>query len=158
MEKFIAYILFIASTMAFAIEGNAQQTKISQRQLLSMVNKVRAEGCNCGGKYYPPAPPITWNNKLEDAAQKHSKYMYQHKKMTHSGPNNNSPGDRIRKVGYNWQLYGENVAMGYEDEESVVRGWLRSAGHCRNIMNPKVKHMGVARVNTYWTQLFANPF
>lgn len=158
MKKLITYILIIIGTAFTFNQSMAQDTKVSNKELLRMVNKIRAKGCNCGGKYYPPAPPVSWDNKLEDAAQKHSWYMYQSKKMTHYGPRNQKPGDRIRKEGYNWQLYGENVAMGYEDEESVIKGWLTSSGHCKNIMNPSVKHMGVARVNSYWTQVFANPF
>ncbi len=157
MKRYITYILIILAGVFLSASAQAQQTKISAKQLLHMVNKIRAEGCNCGNKYYPPAPPVKWDKKLETAAQKHSWYMYQNKDMTHYGPNKNRPGDRIRKEGYQWRLYGENVAHGYDDEESVVKGWLRSSGHCKNIMNPTVKHMGVARVNSYWTQVFANP-
>jgi uncharacterized protein YkwD len=44
--------------------------------------------------------------------------------------------------------------MGYTTEKQVVDAWLKSPGHCKNIMNKNYKEMGVARVGTYWTQTF----
>jgi uncharacterized protein YkwD len=52
------------------------------------------------------------------------------------------------------RTYGENISNGYKTEQSVIEGWIKSAGHCRNIMNPNVKEMGVAREGDYWTQVF----
>lgn len=47
--------------------------------------------------------------------------------------------------------------MGQQNEEEVMKSWLKSPGHCANIMNPDVTEVGVARSGTYWTQLFAAP-
>jgi len=38
----------------------------------------------------------------------------------------------------------------------VIEGWLKSPGHCKNIMSQKYKEMGVARVGNYWTQTFGS--
>ena len=51
--------------------------------------------------------------------------------------------------------YGENIANGYTAERSVVDGWIKSPGHCKNLMNKAYKEMGVAKIGTYWTQEFA---
>lgn len=38
---------------------------------------------------------------------------------------------------------GENVAYGFEDGRSVVnQGWMRSAGHRANILNPRFRLLG----------------
>jgi uncharacterized protein YkwD len=37
----------------------------------------------------------------------------------------------------------------------VIDGWLKSPGHCKNLMDKSYKEMGVAKVGTYWTQEFA---
>jgi len=47
--------------------------------------------------------------------------------------------------------------MGQQNEEEVMKSWLKSPGHCANIMNPNVTEVGVARSGNYWTQLFATP-
>jgi uncharacterized protein YkwD len=36
----------------------------------------------------------------------------------------------------------------------VVDNWLKSPGHCKNIMNKAFKEVGVGRVGDYWTQNF----
>ena len=50
--------------------------------------------------------------------------------------------------------YGENIATGYRTEKEVVKGWIASPGHCKNIMSKLYKEMGVARYGNYWTQEF----
>ena len=55
------------------------------------------------------------------------------------------------------QATSENVAMGQQNEEEVMKSWLSSPGHCANIMNPNVTEVGAAHSGDYWTQLFAAP-
>jgi uncharacterized protein YkwD len=82
--------------------------------------------------------------------------MYTNNYFNHTGLNGSSAGDRIIAAGYAWRSFGENIAKGYSTEQSVMDGWIRSEGHCKNIMNPGFKEMGVARVGTYWTQEFGS--
>ena len=76
------------------------------------------------------------------------------------------------KYGNNgWALWGavgtggskaENIAAGYRSPEAVVSGWMNSAGHRANILNPSFKYMGVGcsysnlGYGIYWTQQFAS--
>lgn len=53
----------------------------------------------------------------------------------------------------------ENIAYGYATAVSVVRAWLRSPGHRRNIELAGWKYMGVGAAksrsgNTFWAQNF----
>lgn len=128
----------------------------SQQKLLDLVNASRSQGCNCGKTYYPPVAALVWNDDLENAAKKHSEYMNRTGKFSHTGENNSNAGERISAEGYQWISYGENIASGYSTEEAVIEGWLRSEGHCRNIMNGKYTEMGVATSGNYWTQIFAS--
>lgn len=131
-------------------------TGSSRQKLLKLVNDARAKGCRCGGRYYKPVPPVKWNNQLERAAKKHSRYMQQRNILSHAGRGGSDAGSRISKEGYNWMSYGENVAAGYPTEEAAIKGWLKSKGHCKNIMSGKFRDMGVARSGTFWTQVFAS--
>jgi uncharacterized protein YkwD len=118
------------------------------------VNEVRQRGCQCGDTYYYPTTPVQWNSKLELAAYNHSRDMYQNNYFSHTGLDGSNPGARIDRAGYHWMAYGENIATGYTTEHQVVDAWIKSPGHCQNIMNKAYTEMGVARVGNYWTQEF----
>ncbi len=41
---------------------------------------------------------------------------------------------------------------------NVIRAWMNSPGHRRNILNPKVTEFGVARApGNYWVLVMARP-
>jgi uncharacterized protein YkwD len=128
---------------------------VNKSQLLQLVNEVRQKGCQCGDTYYYPATKVTWNTQLELAAYNHSSDMYRNKYFSHTAPDGSNGGVRIDRVGYDWMAYGENIGTGYTSEHEVVDAWVKSPGHCKNIMNKAYKEMGVARVGNYWTQEFA---
>ena len=127
---------------------------LNKTLLLQLVNKVRQTGCKCGNTYYYPAPPLSWNNKLESAAYNHSLDMFQHKYFSHVAPDGSKGGARIDAAGYHWMAYAENIGMGYTKEKEVVDAWIKSPEHCKNIMNKTYKEMGAAKVGNYWTQDF----
>ena len=131
---------------------------INKTLLLKLVNDQRAAGCNCGDSgYFAPANPVTWNDKLELAAGDHCSDMYENDFFKHAGSDGSNAGTRITRRGYNWSTWGENIASGYTSEQAVITGWINSPGHCKNIMNPKFKEMGIAKVDKYWTQIFGTP-
>ena len=136
--------------------GSAPTTNVNKSTLLQLVNQVRQSGCTCGTTIMSPVSTVTWNDQLAVAAYKHSNDMYLNNYFSHTALNGASPGDRIIAAGYNWRAYGENIAKGYLNEQSVMDGWLKSEGHCKNIMSPNFKEMGVARVGTYWAQEFGS--
>ncbi|MFJ6606176.1 CAP domain-containing protein [Streptomyces lydicus] len=116
-------------------------------RILELVNNERAKaGCS----------PLALNAKLTKAAQDHSKDMAAHRNMSHTGSDGSDPGARITRAGYNWSAYGENVAYGYSSPESVMKGWMSSPGHKRNILDCSFKELGVglAQPGDYWTQDF----
>ena len=133
--------------------GNTEVT-VNEPLILQLVNQVRQTGCTCGTTIMPPVPVVTWNDFLEVAAYNHAYDMYTNNYFSHTGLNGSTAGDRIRATDYNWRAYGENIAKGFRTEESVMQGWLASEGHCKNIMSPNFREMGVSRVDTYWAQEF----
>lgn len=122
--------------------------------LLKLVNDARKVARNCGDTYMKAVGEVTWNDKLEQSAISHSQDMNTNNFFSHTGSDGSSAGDRIKKMGYNWQTYGENIAMGQTTEQEVINGWLNSPGHCKNIMNGNFKEMGIAKKGSYWTQVF----
>lgn len=125
--------------------------------LLSLVNDVRAKGCQCGDTFMAPAPPIRWNRALERAAYLHSEDMEKNQYFSHNDLQGNTAGVRISRMGYTWQSWGENIALGVLNEKTVVEGFAKSPVHCKVMMNSKLTEMGVAKVGNFWSQEMASP-
>ena len=85
--------------------------------------------------------------------------------FSHTGSNGSTLGDRATAAGYAWSSLGENIAAGQASVAEVVDGWMKSDGHCANLMNAGFRDIGVACVagnanttyRTYWTQDFGTP-
>lgn len=115
-------------------------------QILKHVNEARSLRCLCGDKLFEPTSPLRWNDKLTTAAMDHSAYMARQRVLSHTGQGGSSSGDRVTKAGYSFLMTGENVALGYDNVQMAVFRWLKSAGHCKNIMEPNFQEIGVAYV------------
>jgi uncharacterized protein YkwD len=73
-----------------------------------------------------------------------------------------TPEDRIVAAGYNWQAFGENLAMGYPTAAAAVQSWMQSPGHRANILNATFTEIGAgyatdAAGRTYYVQVFGRP-
>jgi uncharacterized protein YkwD len=106
---------------------------------------------------------LTLEDRLSKAAQKHAEWMAAHQKMSHTGAGGSNHLDRIKDEGYVTRGSGENIAMGYPNEETVMKGWLNSAGHRANILNTSWRHVGFglkvdSRGRSWWAAVFAIPY
>lgn len=152
----ITLIIFLSCISTVPLPANGDHFK---KEFLARINLARQKGCNCGNIFMPPAPPITWNDQLEDAARRHALDMSERSYFSHTSKNGKSASDRIISAGYNYKGYksyavGENIAQGQMSIAEVMAGWLKSEGHCRNLMNPSFKEVGVAEIDHYWVQDF----
>lgn len=134
------------------------------RQVLSLVNAARSKPRTCGRTKFPAVPPLTLSAVLNRAALIHSQDMAKNDFFRHEGSDGSKVGDRTAHVGYRWRAVAENIAIGAETAEVVVKGWLDSPGHCVNIMSADYSEMGIAYVTDpksgpgiYWTQVFGRP-
>ena len=144
-----------------AVDGSADQDGL-EAEVLRLTNKARAKSRKCGGKRMKAVRPVPWSATLAGTANQHSADMATTDYFAHNAPSGESPFDRIRSSGYDYRAAGENIAagLGLSQPAAVVRAWLKSPGHCRNIMSGKFKELGVGRVEgpgqwgVYWTQNF----
>ena len=111
-------------------------------EFLAAVNQARSVNRKCGDTRYGPAPPVSWSGNLAMAAYLHTKEMVRKNILSHTGSDGSSAGQRISRQGYPWMTYGENIAAGDQTVSSVIRGWLESERHCRNLMNPAFTEIG----------------
>jgi uncharacterized protein YkwD len=153
-----------SGTPAYAAAASPRPPQLASLAL-QLVNDVRARGTRCGGRAFGPAPPLVLSGTLGGVAFGHATDMAAHNYFEHEDLAGHSPADRVRAVGYQEKLVGENIAYGPKSVEEVVQGWLDSPGHCQNIMDPRFVEMGIAFANgqslsrhgLYWVQLFAEP-
>jgi uncharacterized protein YkwD len=131
---------------------------------LAAINQRRAAGASCGSRgTFAAAAPLRWSSLLATASAAHSTDMATLNYFSHTSADGRSMSDRVNATGYTWSSLGENIAAGYPGIDSVVEGWMRSEGHCANIMNPDFDEMGLAcvpgasgsRYGQYWTQNLA---
>ncbi|MDB5942929.1 MAG: cysteine-rich secretory family protein [Ramlibacter sp.] len=126
--------------------------------MLQQVNQARASGQVCGTQIMPAVPALAWNDVLFSAAARHSQDMADRNYFSHDTPEGVSFSQRLTAVGYAYSAAGENIAAGQTSVSQVMAGWLASEGHCRNIMQPVFREVGVACVaksgttyGTYWS-------
>ncbi|KAF2071973.1 hypothetical protein CYY_006710 [Polysphondylium violaceum] len=116
---------------------------------LSLVNAERAR---VGLK------PLLLSPCLMASAQVQSNYQSSINTMTHSSPLGGL-FERTRPFGVACNSVAENVAYGYKDDASVMKGWMNSSGHRANILGQfTLFGVAVSKDNNgdlYWTQQFA---
>jgi len=121
----------------------ANATTAQQQEVLQYINQARSKPCQCGSTTYPAVPSLTLNAQLNAASDKHAVDMATYNYFSHTGRDGSRPWDRMTREGYVWRAAGENIAAGYTTPRAVVDGWLKSPGHCANIMSANFKEIGI---------------
>lgn len=107
------------------------------------------------------------NPTLQKAARGHSAEMSQLNYFDHKSPNRERqfPWDRMNLLGVDSNDVGENIFMTDGQPlnaatEMAVRGWINSAHHRENLLNPRFKATGLGLSKhdgrIYFTQVFAS--
>ena len=157
-------VLGLASVVPTSARPAGAQAPTLASRTLELVNEARARGARCGDRSFGPAPPVKLSGTLAGVAFGHAADMAMHNYFEHEDRSGRSPADRVRAVGYQEKLVGENIAYGPKSAEEAVQGWLDSPGHCENIMDPRFAEMGIAyapgqasRRGLFWVQLLVAP-
>ncbi|WP_047381819.1 MULTISPECIES: CAP domain-containing protein [unclassified Cetobacterium] len=141
MKKILGILLLLLTTSLFGFDNDHEA-------ILALVNIERE---NRG------IEPLKLNPTLNTLAKIKSDDMYHNQYFSHNSPIYGSPFDLMKKYNVNYMTAGENIAKGQNTPEFVMKSWMESAGHRKNILNPKFKEMGVSRDefgNNIWTQMF----
>ena len=158
-----ARLVWIVMAAPFAPLAGVSEATAGQR-VLDLVNQARSAPRYCGNRAFNAARPVRWNGSLAEASRLHSEDMARWNYFSHSGRDGSDPGQRVERAGYRYRSTGENIAAGQMKPEDAVAGWIKSPGHCANLMNPAYTEMGAAfainaqsRMGVYWTQDFGAP-
>lgn len=148
----ITVLVMVQATSPSTSQAQDLSPAQTARAVLSLLNKARANGAECGDK----ARLLSWNTKLAESAIKHATDMADGGFLAHTGSDGSSAQDRLERVDYNWIAYGENISHGQDSPQEAVSEWLDSQAHCKNIMNPDFKEIGAAKVGEFWIVIFGS--
>lgn len=87
-------------------------------------------------------PPLRRDPKLDRIADGHTRDMASARFFAHHSPTRGSTHDRMRRAGFPFQRYGENIGRARSSEE-IHTLWLRSPGHRANLLDPGFTHIGL---------------
>jgi len=183
--RFVAFALAVACLLLPAAPASAGDEATIQRTA-ELINNIRARLDACGEEgmlavsaastrfervadatpRIDARPRLQWNPLLAKTAQRHSESMAAEGYFDHVDSQGRTVGARARAAGYRYRVVGENLAAGHRSIEEAIRGWLLSASHCRNLIDPRFTEFGIARVQSrdvkdrygaYWTLVLGMP-
>lgn len=104
---------------------------------------------------------LRWDDRLAEAAQRHSDDMLARGSLGHNGSDGSSPWDRVRDTGYPLAAAAENIASGQAGPAAVMSAWVASDGHRTHIVDCTYTEIGIGVARSggrvYWTQVLATP-
>ncbi|MCK8826959.1 CAP domain-containing protein [Natroniella acetigena] len=106
--------------------------------------------------------PYQHNQQVSQVARRKSEDMRDNNYFSHQSPTYGSPFDMLEQYNVEFRAAGENIAKGQRSPAQVVRSWMDSPGHRRNILSQEFTDIGVGYAQngdgeTYWTQMFIRP-
>ncbi|UOQ45111.1 CAP domain-containing protein [Halobacillus salinarum] len=118
-----------------------------QEQVVQLTNKARKK---------QGLDPLKIDPEVAKVAQKKTDDMAKKNYFSHTSPTYGSPFQMLKQFGVDYRTAAENIAAGQQTPDQVVKGWLNSPGHRKNIMNKNLTHIGVgySEDGSYWSQMF----
>jgi uncharacterized protein YkwD len=101
--------------------------------LLAAVNAARRDA---------GSGPVAADARLDAAAQAHAEDMLARSYYSHRSPEGATPRVRVEATGVTASLVAENIAARHLSVPAVMAGWLASAEHRRNILDPRLGSLG----------------
>lgn len=93
-------------------------------------------------------PPLARDRRIDAAARAHSRDMAARRFHAHESPDGTTPLERMRRAGWPVSRTGaaENIAWGAGGASTpaeIVEGWMNSPAHRANILDPRLRTVGV---------------
>ena len=153
----------LQSTGSGAEDAGPQDMTAEERMMLDQTNAARAVARSCGGVAFGATTPVTWNGYLARSARAHTADMADQNYFGHVAPNGSTLESRDDAAGYSgWTTLGENIVAG-DSVSGFVQRWTESPSHCKTLMDPKFRELGIGYVfkggttyGTYATQEFGS--
>lgn len=150
--KWYKLITTSSTVIAIYLFPQPSMAEADSLALLKLVNIQRALPAACNG-----LPALSANKRLTQLAQRHSQYLSSRKRLSHRGQHGDTLGQRASSTGYQWHHIAENLAHTELGPINVIKLWMQSRPHRKNLCNHRYTEFGAANTNGYWTAVFAKP-
>lgn len=137
----VSHILLVALICAFApvfsfVAFGAETPGVRADSVVIYTNIERhAQG----------VPLLRTSGLLSEVAERKMRDMFARQYFAHDAPTGEDVSDLADAVGYEFLAIGENLAVGdFTSSKHVVRSWMESPGHRKNILAEKYTEIGVA--------------
>lgn len=139
IRKLCELALLVALIGAGVVHANA--SSITPENVLSQINEQRE---------LRGLKPLREDTRLSNAALKKSHDMVEKDYFEHYA-HGLTPWIFIANENYNYLYAGENLAMDFQTSEGMVRAWMSSPAHRKNILNPDYDDIGIGIVKGEFT-------
>ena len=129
---------FVMLVVWLAVSGPLQAQNTQDLSVAAQA-WINAERTKAGLRALEPS------QALSRAAAAHASDLAQAGQFSHSGSDGSSVGQRVRRQGYGFCFVAENIAKGQGSLDEVLRGWMASEGHRRNMLAKPARDFGLVR-------------
>jgi uncharacterized YkwD family protein len=156
MVKRLFLILFICFLVACGVD--AKQVPIDTETEINQLSQLELEIVELTNEERRKhgLDPLEVDLELSEVARIKSRDMAVNNYFSHTSPTYGSPFDMMNEFGVFFFTAGENLAKGQDSAEIVVKDWMQSEGHRKNILDGNFKYIGIGYVDegNHWTQMF----
>lgn len=134
IKKRVVKSLLVVLVGIFLLPTIAYPSSINEENIIKLTNNERTKvGLNI----------VTANQLLAKAAYEKGQAIIEHQSFKHDLDNKRFSA-WIKDAGYDYAYVGENLAIDFVTSEGVIRAWLKSPSHKKNLLNSNFKEIGVA--------------
>ncbi len=162
---YLTIIILLSSTVIYAQNCPTGEERIEstnslfEKEVLRLTNKERKKR---------KLSPLKYDEKLTYAARYHAKDMAKENYFDHDSHDRKNKRlkkscDIFERIGAfaNYNYLAENISAGQQTPDEVVKAWMKSPGHKKNILNKNMTLLGVgfyenkdSEYGIYWVQNF----
>ena len=137
--------MVITGSMTSTVQS-ANKVEVSQSKIVLLTNLQRKT-------------TLTIDPDLTVIAQRRANDMAAQGYFSHVSPQGKRAWDFMKDAKYTYLSAGENLALNYKTDKSIVNAWMKSPGHKKNIVNANYNRIGIGIAwsgpNLYVVQLFS---
>ncbi len=104
------------------------------KTILALTNEARVE---------KKIPSLHIAPKLDISAQGKANDMAKYRYFSHTGSKGRTLGYFLDHAGYAYTVAGENLAVGFNDPQSLVNAWIKSPKHYANLIDNDFTEVGL---------------
>lgn len=129
-------LVLIAGNLSFANkvrgQNNSQELAV---EIIKLTNQERAKN---------NLAPLAPNAQLLKAALAKADKIFAEQYFSHNSLDGIKFSTWVKEEDYRYLIIGENLALGFDNPEAVIKAWMDSPDHRANILNPRFKDIGLA--------------